>query len=100
MFRLIGVIVFLTVLFFGFHSFQKWYAGDATPKETVDEVRNKIGEALVTEKAKPAASPAGAELRPVQYDAQPVRAPTKESLMPSDANQLLKDMEMMDQNKK
>ncbi len=99
MFKLIGFIVFVAVAFFGFSSFQKWYAGEATPKETVSEVRNKLGEALITEKTKTAVSAPATDPQPVRNDSSAVRPAADESkeIMPTDANQLLK--QMMDQKK-
>jgi len=46
MFKLIGFVVFVVVLFWGFDSIQKWYVGDATPQEAVSEVRKVVGEKI------------------------------------------------------
>jgi hypothetical protein len=53
MFRLIGIAVFIFVLVVGFPSLMRWYAGEATPKETVLEIRGKISDTLATDKNKP-----------------------------------------------
>ena len=85
MFKFIGFVVVLVIAYVGFSSIQKWYAGDATPKETVNEVRNKLGEALTTEKSnRPAVeSPA--------VSAAPVQAPQQKNTE-LDANQMMKQM--------
>ncbi|WVN41514.1 hypothetical protein AOB54_08520 [beta proteobacterium MWH-UniP1] len=73
MFRLIGVVVVVAVLYLGFGAIQKWYSGDATPQETVTEVRKRVGETLVGEKdaAKdPGASPGQAAPAPQSAPAQ------------------------------
>ena len=44
MFKLIGIIVFVVVLVVGFPSLMRWYSGDATPKETVEEIRGRSEE--------------------------------------------------------
>ena len=50
MFKLIGIIVFVVVLVVGFPSLMRWYSGDATPKETVEEIRGKLSDTLATDK--------------------------------------------------
>ena len=47
MFKLIGIAVVIGVLFVGYDALQKWYVGDATPGETVTEVRKKVGEKIL-----------------------------------------------------
>ncbi len=49
MFKLIGIIVVVAVVIIGFPSLQRWYAGDATPQETVKEMRDSVGQKLMTE---------------------------------------------------
>ena len=44
MFKLIGMIVFVVVLVVGYPALSRWYAGDATPKEAVDEIRGKLSD--------------------------------------------------------
>lgn len=50
MFKLIGIIVFVVVLVVGYPALTRWYSGDATPKEAVDEIRGKLSEKLATDK--------------------------------------------------
>jgi hypothetical protein len=50
MFKLIGIIVFVVVLVVGYPALSRWYSGDATPKEAVDEIRGKLSEKLATDK--------------------------------------------------
>jgi hypothetical protein len=64
MFKIIGMAVFFGVLFIGYGAFQDWYTGDATPQETVTEVRKKVGEKILGEESVSSApskpsSPAG-----------------------------------------
>lgn len=47
MFKIIGMVVFFGVLFIGYGALQDWYTGDATPQETVTEVRKKVGEKIL-----------------------------------------------------
>ena len=54
MFKLIGVVVVVCVLYLGYDSIKKWYVGDASPKEAVTEVRKKVGEKLVGDETEPA----------------------------------------------
>lgn len=49
MFKLIGAFVVMAVLFIGYPALTRWYSGDLTPKETVEEVRFRVGESLITE---------------------------------------------------
>jgi hypothetical protein len=49
MFKVIGFIVMLAVFFIGYPAINRWYSGEATPKETVEEVRNRVGTALITD---------------------------------------------------
>jgi hypothetical protein len=50
MFNLIGIIVVIIVLVIGFPSLKEWYSGVATPKETVDNIREKLGDSLAKDK--------------------------------------------------
>jgi hypothetical protein len=52
MFKLIGIVVFFAVLLVGYPALTRWYAGEATPKETVDEIRGKLSDKLVTDQNK------------------------------------------------
>jgi len=46
MFRLIGIIVVVSVLVIGYTSLNKWYEGKATPAETVVNLRDQFGAAI------------------------------------------------------
>jgi len=50
MFKLIGIIVFIIVLLVGYPALSVWYSGDATPKETLNEIRGKLSDTLATDK--------------------------------------------------
>lgn len=49
MFKLIGIAVVVAVVVIGFPSLQRWYSGEATPQETVQEVRKSVGQKLITD---------------------------------------------------
>ena len=49
MFKLIGFAVVVAVIVIGFPSLKLWYSGDATPQQTVNDVRNSVGQKLKTE---------------------------------------------------
>ncbi len=46
MLKIIGFIVVVAVILIGFGPLQKWYTGDATPQETVNEIRQRVGESV------------------------------------------------------
>lgn len=46
MFKLIGIVVVVAVFVLGFDAIRKWYVGDATPQETVSEIRKVVGEKI------------------------------------------------------
>lgn len=48
MFQLIGVVVVAFVFYVGWDAFQGWYAGEATPQEIVEKVRNRAGDVIST----------------------------------------------------
>jgi hypothetical protein len=50
MFNFIGLIVVIIVLIVGFPALLDWYSGDATPKETVNNIRGRLSESLATDK--------------------------------------------------
>ena len=50
MFKLIGLIVVIFVVIVGFPALRDWYSGDATPKETVINIRGRLSESLATDK--------------------------------------------------
>ena len=53
MFKLIGFAVVVAVIVIGFPSLKLWYSGDATPQQTVNDVRNSVGQKLKTEDSLP-----------------------------------------------
>ena len=64
MFKLIGFAVVVAVFVIGFPSLKLGYSGDATPQQTVNDVRNSVGQKLKTEdsgKAKGEDAPAPAQ---------------------------------------
>ncbi len=69
MFKLIGVIVFVSVMFIGYPSLKRWYSGEASPEETIHELRNNVGQKLMTEEpaqAGPAANKSAPAAAPIQ----------------------------------
>jgi hypothetical protein len=46
MFRLIGIIVVLAIIFFGWDGISGWYRGEATPESAVNDIRRGIGSAI------------------------------------------------------
>jgi hypothetical protein len=58
MFKLIGMVVFVSVVVIGYPSLQRWYSGEASPEQTLNEMRNSVGQKLIIEeqgKAPPSA---------------------------------------------
>ena len=49
MFKLIGFIVVFAVAMIGYPALSRWYAGEASPQETVNYVRNRVGNSLIIE---------------------------------------------------
>lgn len=47
MFRLIGVAVVATVLYWGFGAIKNWYTGESTAQEAVGEVKRAVGQKLL-----------------------------------------------------
>jgi hypothetical protein len=92
MFKLIGIVVFVGVVFLGWPSFQKWYYGEATPQETVEQVRNKVGNALITNQLQGSESnPNVANQKPIaQTNSQVKVSPSEDK--PLTAEQLLRSM--------
>ncbi len=85
MFKFIGIIVVVAVLYLGFDSLQKWYTGDATPQEAVSEVRKRVGETLVGEKT----TDSTRQTQPSQ-SAKPGATP--QGNKPLDTDEMLRDM--------
>jgi len=55
MFKLIGIIVFVAVIVIGYPSLKRWYSGEASPEQTLQEMRNSVGPKLITnEQGQPA----------------------------------------------
>jgi hypothetical protein len=46
MFKLIGIVIVVSVFVIGFESIRKWYTGDASPEETVTEIRDRVGKTI------------------------------------------------------
>ena len=46
MFKLIGIVVVVSILVIGFESIREWYSGDATPEEAVTEIRERVGKTI------------------------------------------------------
>lgn len=82
MFRLIGIITVVAVVAIGYPALERWYAGEATPKETVKEVRESVGQKLITDDGdKSKSSSSGGK-------AAPAAAPKNET----DAERVLREM--------
>lgn len=88
MFKLIGIVVVVAVLYLGFGAISKWYSGDATPQETVTEVRKRVGETLVGDKDAPKNSGDSSVAR--QPAAQPAQATPAQK--PLDTDEMLRQM--------
>ena len=89
MFKLIGFIVVLVVVIVGFPSLSSWYTGQSSPKETVEDVRNRLGSALITDGKQ------NSDPNQQQKVSQPTTAPAVQkdnSREPVSANQMIKDM--------
>ncbi len=87
MFKLIGFIVVLAVVVIGYPALNRWYAGESSPQETVEDVRNRVGSALITDGKNNSQSQ--------QPTGQATPAPTVQndnSREPMSANQMIKNM--------
>lgn len=91
MFKLIGMIVAVAVLVIGYPALSRWFSGEATPKEAVQDVRNRLGSALLKDgnidappQQQQAAQPAAAPAAPA--------APAENPREPMSANQMIKNM--------
>ena len=88
MFKLIGFIVVVAVVVIGYPALSRWYAGDSSPQETVEDVRNRVGSALITD-----GKPSGQSQQ--QQPSQPAPASGSQndnSREPMNANQMIKNM--------
>lgn len=79
MFKLIGIIVVVAVVIIGFPALQRWYTGEATPQETVKDVRESVGQKLLNDDSKGKSS---------GDQAAPAAAPKNET----DAERVLREM--------
>jgi hypothetical protein len=93
MFKLIGFIVVVVVAVIGYPSLSRWYAGESSPKETVEDVRNRVGTVLITDGKQ------NAQPNQPQQTGQPAQAPVPapvaqpdNSREPVSANQMIKNM--------
>ena len=87
MFKLIGFIVVVVVAVIGYPALSRWYAGESSPQETVEDVRNRVGSALITDGKQ--------NSQPQQQAGQPAPASTGQndnSREPMNANQMIKNM--------
>jgi hypothetical protein len=92
MFKLIGFIVVCAVLAVGYPSLQRWYLGDSTPKQTVDDIRLNLGSAINPNKVN--TSDLGTQKNVVN---QPVQADVKsqsqaEAQRPMDTESAARDL--------
>ena len=86
MFKLIGIFVVSLVLFLGYDSLSRWYVGDASPKETVTEIRKKIGEILVGDQ-QVSNQVSGAEIKPND----PIPS-SQSNAIPLDTSEMVREM--------
>lgn len=89
MFKLIGFVVVLAVVVIGYPALSRWYAGESSPQETVEDVRNRVGSALITDGKQ------NAQPQQQQQAGQPAPAPTAQNdnaREPMSANQMIKNM--------
>jgi len=90
MFKLIGLVVVIAVVFLGYPALSSWYSGESTPKEAVTDVRNLVGTALITD-VKGTGNNAPDQQSKTHQSTPPV--PQKEnSQEPLNANQMIKNM--------
>ena len=87
MLKLIGFIVVVVVAVIGYPALSRWYAGESSPQETVEDLRNRVGSALITDGEQ--------NSQPHKQAGQSAPAPTgqtENSREPMNANQMIKDM--------
>lgn len=88
MFKLIGFVVVVVVVVIGYPALNRWYSGESSPQETVEDVRNRVGSALITDSKQNG-------LPQQQQTGQPAIPPTGQSdnsREPMSANQMIKNM--------
>lgn len=86
MFKIIGFIVVAVVVVIGYPALSRWYSGESSPQETVEDVRNRVGAALITEGKQNAQPQQPAQVAPVSGEGN------NNSREPINANQMIKDM--------
>lgn len=91
MFKLIGFIVVVVVAVIGYPSLSKWYAGESSPQATVEDVRNRVGSALITDGKQNAQPNQQQSAQPSTPAPAPVSQPDN-SREPISANQMIKSM--------
>lgn len=77
MFKLIGIIVFGAVIFIGYPALNRWYAGEASPQETINDLRNSVGQTLMTngqDKATPSTEKSAAPTAPPSNETEAEKA--------------------------
>lgn len=74
MFKLIGVIVFVSVIVIGYPSLKRWYSGEASPQETIHELRNSVGQKIMTEEPAQATTQAAEKTAPAAPASQETEA--------------------------
>jgi len=90
MFKLIGFVVVVVVVVIGYPALSRWYAGESSPQETVEDVRNRLGSALISESKQSSQQ----QQQQQQFD-QPKPVPVvrdENSPEPINANQMIKNM--------
>lgn len=96
MFRLIGILVVAFVLYIGWDAFQGWYAGEATPQETVDKVRSRVGDTISTDNSSQSSGKFNSGITPFKEEpiesVAPTGQQTDEPLPPPDLNSRTRNM--------
>lgn len=94
MLKLIGLAVVIAIAVVGWPSIQRWYSGEATPKETVDAVRGKLGNAINPGTSAGGAGNGSLGTASAPHEAtpnSPAPAPAT-TAEPMSANKLMRDM--------
>ena len=96
MFRLIGILVVACGVYVGWDAFQGWYAGEATPQETVEKVRSRVGDAISTGNSSGSAGKSDSGIPPFKEEpienVAPTAQQTNEPPPPQDLNSQTRDM--------
>lgn len=89
MFRIIGIVVVLAVVFFGWDGLSSWYRGESTPASAVNEIRRGVGAAISPGES--ASASRSSESRPAQANQSAGSAPAPKPSSPGDmASDLIK----------